>query len=109
MLPDDSDLLHIPPSAISTKGIHRVRGKVVVTWNGNNLLLLLANGRLVEANLRTKDAPRIGEAEGIAAERYYYGKGVKKNLKLSRKHAERAARLGDTRGTSILKMLEEKR
>lgn len=103
-----SDLLHIPPSAISTKGIHRVRGKVVVTWNGNNLLLL-ANGRLVEANLRTKDAPRIGEAEGIAAERYYYGKGIKRNLKLSRKHAERAARLGDTRGTRVLEKLESTR
>ena len=60
-LPDDSDLLHIPPNAISTKGVHRVRGKVAVTWNGNGLLLLLANGRVVEANLRTKDVPRVGE------------------------------------------------
>ena len=60
-IPDDSALLHIPPHGISTKGVHRVRGKVAVTWNGNGLLLLLANGRVVEANLRTKDAPRVGE------------------------------------------------
>ena len=46
------------------------------------------------------------EASGIAAERYYYGKGAKRNLELSRKHAEAAARLGDTRGKRVLKMLE---
>ena len=48
------------------------------------------------------------EAEGIAAERYYYGNGVRRNLKLSRKHAEAAARLGDPRGKRLMEMLEIK-
>ena len=75
------------------------------------VVLLALTSRLYRRTRMTSEELALAHAEasGIAAERYYYGKGVKRNLELSRKHAEAAARLGDTRGKNILKMLESTR
>ena len=74
------------------------------------IVVLALTSRLYRRTRMTSEELALAHAEasGIAAERYYYGKGVKRNLELSRKHAEAAARLGDTRGKNILKMLESK-
>lgn len=73
------------------------------------IVVLALTSRLYRRTRMTSEELALAHAEasGIAAERYYYGKGVKRNLELSRKHAEAAARLGDTRGKNILKMLKE--
>ena len=60
-LPDDDCLRCIPPEDVSSRGAHRVRGKALATWNGGNLLMKLANGSVVDANLRSKALPRVGE------------------------------------------------
>ena len=85
------------------------RAAVAVAMAALGIVVVALCSRLYRRTRMTSEELALAHAEasGIAAERYYYGKGAKRNLELSRKHAEAAARFGDTRGKSILKMLEE--
>lgn len=84
------------------------RAAVAVAMTALGIVVAALSSRLYRRTRMTDEelAFAHAEAEGIAAERYYYGNGVRRNLKLSRKHAESAARLGDPRGKRLMEILD---